>query len=297
MAIHNIDNPFTSLKFRNLVLRFIVLSFLNGFLLLFLERGSSLKLNQQDSVIIIYIWLFVLLCLWTVKDFGRLRAKVKYVVGDFPTNYNWLRLTWLVPLIIIFSISCSIILFYLLSLAAPSFLEQLLRSVADTPSVDNSNSFASNLLVIITFCLVAPVTEEFLFRGIILQRWATKWGICTGLISSSLLFGFVHPNPIGLSLAGMIWGVLYIKTRSLVVPIAFHALNNIVAVLPQLLPADSSNSTSTLTIQNLQSFWWIGVVMMVFSLPLLLRFIWKNWPNKNTIIPYLNNANKERRAV
>ena len=177
------------------------------------------------------------------------------------------------------------------------FPEQLLRSVADTPSVDNPNSFASNLLVIITFCLVAPVTEEFLFRGIILQRWATKWGICTGLISSSLLFGFVHPNPIGLSLAGMIWGVLYIKTRSLVVPIAFHALNNIVAVLPQLLPADSSNSKSTLTIQNLQSFWWIGVVMMVFSLPLLLRFVWKNWPNKNTIIPYLNNANKERRAV
>ena len=95
----------------------------------------------------------------------------------------------------------------------------------------------------------------------------------------------------------MIWGVLYIKTRSLVVPIAFHALNNIVAVLPQLLPADSSNSKSTLTIQNLQSFWLIGVVMIVFSLPLLLRFVWKNWPNKNTIIPYLNNANKERRAV
>ena len=297
MSLQNINNPFKSLKFRDLVLRFIILSLITSFVLFFLQANVGFKLNQQDSVIIIYIIQFVLLCLWTVKDFGRLKAKAKYVVGDLPQNYNWLRLTWLVPLIIIFSISCSIILFYLLSLTAPSFLEQLLRSVADTPSVDNSNSFASNLLVIITFCLVAPVTEEFLFRGIILQRWATKRGICTGLISSSLLFGFVHPNPIGLSLAGMIWGVLYIKTRSLVVPIAFHALNNIVAVLPQLLPADSSNSKSTLTIQNLQSFWWIGVVMMVFSLPLLLRFVWKNWPNKNTIIPYLNNANKERRAV
>ena len=297
MSLQNINNPFKSLKFRDLMLRFIILSLITSFVLFFLQANVGFKLNQQDSVIIIYIIQFVLLCLWTVKDFGRLKAKAKYVVGDLQQNYNWLRLTWLVPLIIIFSISCSIILFYLLSLAAPSFLEQLLRSVADTPSVDNSNSFVSNLLVIVTFCLVAPVTEEFLFRGIILQRWATKWGICTGLISSSLLFGFVHPNPIGLSLAGMIWGVLYIKTRSLVVPIAFHALNNIVAVLPQLLPADSSNSKSTLTMQNLQSFWWIGVVMMVFSLPLLLRFIWKNWPNKNTVIPYLNNANKERRAV
>ena len=297
MAIHNIDNPFTSLKFRDLVLRFIALSFLNGFLLLFLERNSSLKLNQQDSVIIIYICLFVLLCLWTLKDFGRLRAKVKYVVGDFPTNYNWLGLTWLVPLTIIFSVSSSIILFYLLSLAAPSFFEQFLRSIANAPSVENSNSFASNLLVGIATCIVAPITEEFLFRGIILQRWATKWGICAGLLSSSLLFGFLHPNPIGLTLAGMIWGVLYIKTRSLIVPIAFHAFNNILAVLPQLLPRDSSSSTSTLTLESLQSSWWVGVVMMAISLPLLLRFLWRNWPRKDTIIPYLNNANKERRTI
>ena len=162
MSLQNINNPFKSLKFRDLVLRFIILSLITSFVLFFLQANVGFKLNQQDSVIIIYIIQFVLLCLWTVKDFGRLKAKAKYVVGDLPQNYNWLRLTWLVPLIIIFSISCSIILFYLLSLAAPSFLEQLLRSVADTPSVDNSNSFASNLLVIITFCLVAPVTEEFL---------------------------------------------------------------------------------------------------------------------------------------
>lgn len=298
MAIHNIDNPFTSLKFRDLVLRFIFLSILNGFLLFFLERSSGLKLNQQDSVIIIYIILFVLLCLWTLKDFGRLRAKLKYVVGDFPKNYNWLWLTWLVPLAIIFSISAFFVLFYLVSLAAPSFVEQLLREVANTPTVESSNSFASNVLVGIATCIVAPITEEFICRGIILQRWATKWGISAGLLSSSLLFGFLHPqNPIGLTLAGMIWGVLYIKTRCLIVPIAFHAFNNMLAVLPQFIPRDSSSSTSTLTLQSLQSNWWIGVVMMAISLPLLLRFLWKNWPRKDTIIPYLNNANKERRAV
>ncbi|MEM6752245.1 MAG: CPBP family intramembrane glutamic endopeptidase [Cyanobacteria bacterium P01_C01_bin.38] len=298
MTIQNIDNPFTSLKFRNLVLRFIVLSFLNSFLLFFLQTGSGLKLNQQDSVIIIYIFLFVSLCLWTLKDFGGSRAKLKYVVGDFPKNYNWLWSMWLVPLTIIFSISAFFVLFYLVSLAAPSFVEQLLREVANTPSVESSNSFASNLLVGIAFCIVAPITEEFICRGIILQRWATKWGIHAGLLSSSLLFGFLHPqNPIGLTLAGMIWGVLYIKTRSLIVPIAFHAFNNILAVLPQLLPRNSSSSTSTLTMESLQSSWWVGVIMMAISLPLLLRFIWKNWPSKDTVIPYLSNAKKERKMV
>ena len=31
---------------------------------------------------------------------------------------------------------------------------------------------------------------------------------------------------------------------------------------------------------------------MAISLPLLLRFLGKNWPRKDTIIPYLSNANK-----
>jgi len=298
MSLQNINNPFKSIKFRDLVLRFIISSLLISFILIFLQASSSFKLNQQDSIITIYIIQFVLLCLWSVKDFGRLKAKLKYVVGDFPQNYNWLWLLWLVPVTIIFSLSAFIVLFYLLSLAAPDFVEQLLRSVADTPTVENSNSFASNLLVSIAFCLVAPITEEFLFRGIILQRWATKWGISAGLLSSSLLFGFMHPqNPIGLSLLGIILGVLYIKTRSLIVPIAFHALNNILAVSTQLLPGDSSNSQPAESLQNLINYWSFGLLMMAISLPFLLRFIWKNWPRKNTIIPYLSNANKERGAV
>ncbi|BAY81890.1 CAAX amino terminal protease family protein [Calothrix parasitica NIES-267] len=298
MSLQNIHNPFKSLKFRDLVLRFLISSLLIGFVLYFLEASFSFKLNQQDSVIIVYIIQFVLVCLWTIKDFGRLKAKTKYVMGDFPKNYKWLRSAWLVPVAIIFSLSAFIVLFYLLSLSAPDFVEQFLRSVADAPTVENSNSFASNLLVSIAFCLVAPVTEEFLFRGIILQRWATKWGIHAGLLWSSLFFGVLHPqNPIGLTLLGIILGVLYIKTRSLTVPIVFHALNNILAVSTQLLPSNSSSYKPEESLQNLISNWWIGLILMAISLPLLLRFIWKNWPSKNTNIPYLSNANKERRAI
>ncbi|AFY56611.1 putative metal-dependent membrane protease [Rivularia sp. PCC 7116] len=295
MPLQNTDNPFRSLKFRYLVLRFIVVSLITTSGLIFLQTSGGLKLNQQDSVIAIYIVQFVLLCLWSVKDFERLRAKLKYVVGDFPKNYNWLWLAWLVPLAIIFSLSAFIVLFYLLSLAAPYFVEQLLRNVANTPTVENSNSLASNLLVSLAFCIVAPVTEEFLFRGIILQRWATKWGIRAGLLSSSLLFGFLHPqNPIGLTLLGIILGLLYIKTRSLIMPIAFHALNNILAVSSQLLPSDSSSYEPAQSLQNLINYWWLGLLMMSISLPILLRFVWKNWPPKDTMIPYLSNANKDK---
>lgn len=297
MALLSIDNPFSKLKFRYLVLRFILLSLLIELTLKILQVSGSLKLNQEDLVLIIYIIQFVLLCFWLLKDFQRMRAKLKYVVGALPKNQNWLRLVGLVLLAIMFSIGAYLISFYLLSLAAPSFFEQFLRSVANNPSASRSNSFESNLLVTLAYCVVAPITEEFIFRGIILQRWTTKWGISAGLLSSSLLFGCLHANPIGLSLLGIILGVSYIKTRSLIVPIAFHALNNMLAVSAQLLPRKSLTYTPSEQLQNLHSAGWVGIVLMAISLPFLLRFLSRNWPSKDTVIPYLSNAHKEKGAV
>ncbi len=297
MALLNLDNPFTKLKFRYLALRFILISLLTVFIVGILKASGSLKLNQDDLVWIRYIILFVLLCLWLLKDFQRLRIKLKYVVGDFPKNQNWFRLVGLALLAIIFSAGTSIVLFNLLSLAAPDEVEKFLSDVAK-PSVNKSNSFESNLLVMFATCVVAPITEEFIFRGIILQRFCTKWGIRAGLLSSSLLFGCLHFNFIGLSLVGIILGMFYIKTRSLIVPIAFHAMNNIFAFSLQLFPRKSLTYTpDSEQLQSLHSFWWVGVILMAISLPFLLRFLRSNWPSKNTVIPYFRNANKEKELV
>lgn len=291
--IENIGNPFTKLKFRHLLLHFILLILLIGFLLGIFQASSSLKLNQQYLELTTYVIQFVLLCLWLLRDFQHLKVKLKYVVGDLQKNQKWLRLLGLLLPTIMFPIGTSLLSFYLLSLAAPSFVEQVLRYIADMPSVNRSNSFESNLITSLVYCLVAPITEEFIFRGVILQRWATKWGIRAGLLSSSLLFGFCHPNnPIGLSLVGIILGVLYIKTRSLIVPVTFHVLNNIFAASMQFL-SSYWTYTPAEQVQQLRSSWWLGIVLMVISIPFLSRFLWSNWPSKDTAIPYLSNANKK----
>lgn len=290
MTIENIQNPFTKLKFRNLVLQFILLSIIIGFGLEIFQLKKIL--NQQDLILTIYILQFVLLSLWSVKNLQKHRAKLKHVIGNFPKNYNWLSLG-LVPAIIIFSISNFLVLFYVLSLAAPSLVQEILRSVSESPSIAKSTSLSSKLLVSFAVCIVAPIAEEFIFRGIILQRWSTKWGIRSGLISSSLLFGFLHPqNPIGLSIFGIILGLLYIKTHSLIVPIAFHGLNNILAVLPQLFSRNSSTTSLEDFQQIINTSWLAGIILMAISLPFLLRFIRKNWLRKDTIIPYLSNVSK-----
>jgi uncharacterized protein len=290
MTLLNIDHPFAKLKFRYLALRFILISILVVLTFKIIQASSILKLNRTDLVLIAYTIESVLLCFWLLKNFKRLRIKLKHVIGDLPKNQNWLRLAGLVPLVLMFSIGVSLILSSLLSSELPYELERLLSNGANNSFANSYNFFKSNLLDILTACVVAPITEEFIFRGVILQRFSTKWGIRAGLLLSSLLFGCFHSNFIGLSLFGIILGVFYIKTRSLIVPIAFHALNNILATLMPLLP---NNLLSYIPIEQLRSsylYLWIGIVLVAISLPLLLCFLSRNWPSKGTVIPYLSNA-------
>ncbi|NEP28927.1 CPBP family intramembrane glutamic endopeptidase, partial [Moorena sp. SIO3I6] len=52
----------------------------------------------------------------------------------------------------------------------------------------------------------APLLEELICRGIILQKWAMKWGIKSGIVTSSLLFAIFHLrfDIVGLFIAGTI---------------------------------------------------------------------------------------------
>ncbi len=84
-------------------------------------------------------------------------------------------------------------------------------------------------------CVVAPIGEEFLFRGYIftaLRNWRGPW---TAAVATGLLFGLVHVGSAPLldlvPLAALGFGLclLYRRTGSLYPCIAVHSLNNSVA--------------------------------------------------------------------
>ncbi len=90
---------------------------------------------------------------------------------------------------------------------------------------------ASALLI----CVMAPVAEEFLFRGFMfpaLRRWRGLW---PAAIIVGSLFGLIHVagSPIEFIPLLMFFGIalclLYARTKSLYPCIALHALNNSVA--------------------------------------------------------------------
>lgn len=290
MNSENINNPFLHLKVRSLLLRLLLISIVLGIGLGAIQATSGLKFNPQVLNLILYIFVFGLLCLWTLADFKRLGVQMEYVVGRLPSNHRWLPMVGLVILLLLFSMGSYLVLFYLLSLLAPSFIEGILREVANNPTPYRNAPLLFNLLGAIVLVVVAPITEEFLFRGIILQRWASKWGIRAGLVGSSLLFGIGHANVVGLSMVGMVLGLLYIKTRSLIVPIACHALNNSFVVAMELFSNGSKTVSAVNRLEQLRYSLWFGILFIVLSLPVLVRFLSQNWPRKNAPVPYFINS-------
>lgn len=85
--------------------------------------------------------------------------------------------------------------------------------------------------------------EELLFRGLIQRDLVAAFGWKWGVFGSSFLFAVMHltwrsvPELGFVFLAGLILGLVYLRTKSLMAPIIAHAVNNVVlvAVLPYLL--------------------------------------------------------------
>ncbi len=97
--------------------------------------------------------------------------------------------------------------------------------------VDQVLSNAPVLLEALLLCVFAPFTEEILFRGMVQNSFERRFGLAAFVIAG-LLFGWTHAEPLSIingALTGLLLGYIYIKTRSLWMPIIFHAVYNFLA--------------------------------------------------------------------
>ncbi len=109
----------------------------------------------------------------------------------------------------------------------PDFIARLLGDV-----------FSGGLGMVIVLMVVAPLTEELLFRGLILRGFMQRYGTVVAVLLSTLLFALIHVNPYQFAsaiLMGVFLAWLFVRTRSLWPCIIAHALfNGHVIVLPML---------------------------------------------------------------
>lgn len=114
-------------------------------------------------------------------------------------------------------------------LATSVVLEPLLSLLPEVP-----NAYGRGAWAIVTVVVMAPLFEEVIFRGVLLESARARYGVVAGWLISSLIFGVVHIYPavmVNAIIMGLILGFVYIRTASLWPAIILHAFNNGVAYL------------------------------------------------------------------
>jgi len=104
----------------------------------------------------------------------------------------------------------------------------------------------TGVFAFILMVFAAPVFEELIFRGIILEGLLKKYSPVLSIMISSLLFGIVHLNPWQF-ITGFIFGIfsgwVYYKTRSLLLSVIIHATINLTGFLSRYAAGPDMTST------------------------------------------------------
>jgi membrane protease YdiL (CAAX protease family) len=246
--------------------------------------------NPLTSLIINNILLYGSIGLWSWSQIGKSRLNFPRIFGKIPkvgAIFSYVLI--LIPLLI-FSWGTILLTFYIFSLFLPEFIRVLMRQDLFVPfTIKNNDYIIYNILQFFSNIFLSPIIEEIFFRGLLLQRWAIKWGLVRGIIISSLLFGLLHFNPVSIFVLGLINSIIYLKTNTLLLPIIIHSLNNLAIVILELLSIVIDHQDTINSLAQLQSSWLWSIFYIAISTPFLVFFLYRGWPTKKQKIPYLTN--------
>jgi membrane protease YdiL (CAAX protease family) len=119
---------------------------------------------------------------------------------------------------------------------------------------------AHPLLALGLGCVLGPICEELLFRGVLLKGLLRNYRPAVAIGQSALLFGIIHLNPaqsVGAFIIGLVLGWLYYRTHSLVLCIGLHMLNNMLAFGAMLVPSLADEWTM---VRHLGTGWYVGLL-------------------------------------
>ena len=114
-----------------------------------------------------------------------------------------------------------------------SRLQEILPSfrIAETVSYSGQNP----VLLFLAVAVLGPVAEELTFRGLLLRRANTFFRPAGAVVLSALLFSLCHLNLIQMIYTfplGILFGILYVSSGSLLTPMLAHiALNAVTLIL------------------------------------------------------------------
>lgn len=173
-----------------------------------------------DQIVTILFSLFILR--WIIGSEWKERIALR-----LPSIKHVVLVLLAMPALLLFSIAVeSVVVRYI-----PSLKQFGLPGVDDLLNSTNSWPWGIAVLAI----GVGPaVGEELWCRGFLGQGLGSRYGVWWGVLLTSFFFGLIHVEPPQAVMAMIMGAVLhlsYVLTRSLLIPMLIHFLNNTVAIL------------------------------------------------------------------
>lgn len=138
-------------------------------------------------------------------------------------------------------------------------------------------------ILAISLVVLPPLVEEIIFRGFLLERWSVKWRVGVAVIVQAVAFGILHVDPVGAGVFGVVMALMYLRCRSLWVPITMHAINNGLVLLAVIAGAGAAEEVDASPPAETAV---VGLVFLAMSTPFVVWFIVRNWPDTLTLTPY-----------
>ena len=229
--------------------------------------------TYKQSIILLFIWLLctlvtVMICMPLLNLEDGIGLSLMYtismcmtVAAGFSIRGNW-KLEfgqWPMAILVIsvFTIlSIQFVLEPLHSLVPPSDLVlKIFKGLQSHP--------VSFFLMVV---VAAPVLEEILFRGIILDGYLKNYKPINGILVSALLFALIHGNlaqGIGAFLLGFLFGWIYWKTKSIIACIFLHAVNNLLAFVSVMASSDDNLDRTMRMWINHDGLYWSFYVLCI----------------------------------
>jgi len=147
--------------------------------------------------------------------------------------------------------------FVSVTMSAIPFPEELIEQhSAQTVSLYGG---ANILLEIFSVAVVAGITEELIFRGVVMSRLRKGMGTAAAVVISAAIFGAVHGSVLAViyaALLGLLIGAMYARYGSVVPGMVFHVFFNMTSYL---LPEEGAVLT----------------VMYITSIVLIVFCVWR----------------------
>ena len=137
--------------------------------------------------------------------------------------------------------------------------------------------------MILATCILAPLLEEFICRGMMLRGMLRSKGPVKAICWSAFLFAFMHLNPwqsIPAFLIGLYLGWIYWRTHCLWATIFLHCLNNSISTVISRVYPDLSIDAGWKDIMPTPAYWFFYASCVVIAFSFIFILYEKTLPAK-----------------